>query len=111
MENKKLYKIGEVAKIIGRSNQTIVLWYAAVEAGIDVGAELPEPTMINGFRYFTEEDIEKLINFRNNVKRGSMAEYNRLYKWGTRGADISKRIESGEATPKVHKDKKEEDKA
>ena len=108
MENIKLYKIGEVSKIVGRSPQTISLWYDAVEAGIDVGAELPQPTIIGRFRYFTAEDIDKLVNFRNKVKRGTMAEFNRTFKWGERGKDISKRIESGEATPKVYKEKEEE---
>lgn len=107
MESTKLYKIGEVAKIVGRSPQTISLWYDAVEAGIEVGAELPKPKYLgeNRIRYFNQIDIEMLINFRNKVKRGTMAEFNRNFKWGKRGEDISRRIESGDATPKVHKEK------
>lgn len=108
---KKLYKIGEVAKIIGRSNQTIGLWYDAVKNGVEVDAELPEPKMINGFRHFDEDDIQMLMNFRDNIKRGTMAKYNRENKWGKRGEDISKRIEAGEATPKVYKEKKEKEEA
>lgn len=115
MENTKLYKIGEAAKIVGRSPQTISLWYDAVEAGIEVGAELPKPKYIgeSRIRYFNQDDIEMIINFRNKVKRGTMAEFNRNFKWGKRGEDISKRIESGDATPKVYKEKeiKGEDKA
>lgn len=106
--DEKLYKIGEASKIIGRSPQTISLWYDAVSAGIEVGVKLPEPTYIGRIRYFSQSDIEQLIEFRNKVKRGTLAEFNRNFKWGKRGEDISKRIESGSATPKVAKEKGED---
>lgn len=80
--------IGEAAKIIGRGAQTIKNWYAFQDVqDADLLPEMITGLDGKGTRYFREEDVEKLKQFRDGVKYGMMAEISRS-KWGIRGKQI-----------------------
>ena len=83
IDGEDYLSIGGVAKIIGRSPQTIKSWY--VWAG-DNGVTLPEIVYRGGkkTRYFLIDDIPKLEEFRDSIKYGQMATVSRT-KWGDRG--------------------------
>lgn len=91
---KTLYKIGEAAKYIRRTPQTINLWYT-IEKEMPELLPMPLPTgqHINGIRYFTMDEISQLFDFSYKVTRGTFAKYNRQKKWGVRGQEISARLQ------------------
>lgn len=78
--------IGEVAKKIGRGVVTIKNWYEWAEKNdrLDMLPEMRRDLDARGTRYFREADIPKLIEFRDSIKYGMMADVNRK-KWGERG--------------------------
>lgn len=90
----KKYKIGEAAKFIGKTVQTINLWYA-IEKDMPelLPCALPAGEKINGIRYFTLDEMQLLELFSSKVKRGMFAKYNRKNKWGVRGEEISARLQ------------------
>lgn len=87
--------IGEVSKKVDRSAQTIKNWYRWCEAE---GLTLEEVGLPNfrrdldakGTYHFREEDIEKLIKFRDSISYGQMSEFN-VSRWGKRGKEIESR--------------------
>lgn len=86
MSNTRLITIGELAKEINRSVATIKNWYEWAERH-DKLNELPvmrRDIDKKGTRYFSESDIPKFIEFRENVTYGMMADVSRE-KWGKRG--------------------------
>lgn len=95
--------IGEVSKLVDRSAQTIKNWYKWVSTE---NIEL-EKSGLPGFRrdldakgtyHFKEEDVPKLVEFRQSISYGQMAEFN-VGRWGQRGKEIEARkseIESAE---------------
>lgn len=83
--NGEVYlKIGKVAELIGRTPLTIKNWYEWAELHDCLG-ELPKMERVGkrGVRYYREDDLYKLIRFRNSIRYGSMSEYNEQ-KWGDR---------------------------
>jgi prophage antirepressor-like protein len=97
IDNEIFFSISEVAKILGVTNQTIKNWYKWGK----VVAEKPEPSteekemvrmlpnakmnMDNrATRFFNEEAVEALQQFRGKIAYGIMAEHSRT-RWGTRG--------------------------
>lgn len=79
--------IGQVAKEVGRGVTTIKNWYEWAEEN-DRLDDLPEVKTDfdkRGTRYFKESDIPTLIEFRDSIKYGMMADVNRK-KWGSRGS-------------------------
>lgn len=84
INGQQLYKIGEVAKVVNRTTQTINNWLKAQQAGIHTEIKLPEPIIINRIKYFKEEDLQVFIDYENSIKRGDLADYNRNL-WGVRG--------------------------
>lgn len=73
MLNKKL-NVTEVAVLVGCSVQTINYWYAfkRKEPQNKLAKILPEYSQegTRQTRYWTEEDIFKLITFKNSIPRG-----------------------------------------
>lgn len=80
--------IGEVAKKIKRSTQTIKHWYAWAEKN-DRLRDLPEIKRFGklGVRHFREKDIAKLRHFRDSIAYGMMSDFN-VQNWGERGRRI-----------------------
>lgn len=78
-------RIGEVAKLIDRSALTIKNWYQWAEETDNL--DLLPPIYFIGekrkIRHFREEDVPKLIKFRDSIQYGSMSEFNEK-KWGDR---------------------------
>jgi|SRR5690625_2268260 len=81
--------IGEVAEEIDRGSTTIKNWYEWAEKNgrLDDLPEMKTDFDAKGTRYFREVDIPKLIEFRDNIKYGMMADINRE-KWGQRGRQV-----------------------
>lgn len=93
IEGVTYFTIGEVAKMIDRGPQTIKNWYAWQEREqTDILPQVHNDLDEKKTRYFREEDVPLLIHFRDNIKYGMMAEFNRK-KWGIRGKEIQQNIE------------------
>ena len=92
IDGVKYYKIGEAAKLINKSPQTIKHWYEWVEYTGDKSKQLPKVYHLDnrGTRYFREQDIPALQKFGENIKYGEMSEFN-SYLWGERGQLIRER--------------------
>lgn len=95
VEGENYLTVGETAKLVKRSAQTIKSWYKWVETEETTlsQAGLPEYRRDldqKGTYHFKESDIEKLIEFRENISYGQMADFN-VGRWGKRGKDIESR--------------------
>lgn len=84
----RYYSKREVADLVGRSPQTIVLWDKWSEEEEAKGAKrlIPAPMRIGSgdYRFWNDDDIEAIKLFANTIERGSLAEYSRQ-QWGARG--------------------------
>lgn len=88
----KYYRVSEVCKMVGRSHTTITrVWYGAEEYAKEHNIHFPFvlPTYRTdldkkGSRYWSEEGVQKLIQFRDRILPGDLAFYNREYMWGER---------------------------
>ncbi len=80
-----LLTTGQVALRIKRDKQTVVNWdkYSTKLAKEGKERLIPEPQWIDGCRYWSEEQVEEIKIFANNMTYGTMAEFNRT-KWGKR---------------------------
>jgi hypothetical protein len=87
--------VGDIAKKTKRSNETINIWYKHSTLLRKSGkkAPIPECIRINGIKYWTLSDVEKIVEFSKNIKPGYFASYNRKYSWGERGKLIQKRMD------------------
>lgn len=95
VEGKKYYTAAELSPLIGRSYSTIVAWYDAEKMAKDNNmpfeGELPEIRRdfdLKRTRYWCEDDIPKLIKFRDEIKPGDLSYYNKRIMWGVRGKEI-----------------------
>lgn len=79
-DRKNNFRIGEVAKLINRTPQTIRMWYEW-EGRVDFPQlpELPQPTIFhvdskNQHKYWSRQDLMKMIKFRDAIadNRGIM---------------------------------------
>lgn len=118
VDGVKYYTASEVSPMVGRSYSTIISWYEArdmaSEKGIEFQGELPE--VVRSFdkkrtRYWSEDSVEQLKLFRDNIQPGDLSYYNKRKMWGIRGQEILERQEKKEAEKVVEEevsDKKEE---
>ena len=96
LDGKNYLTIGEVAKIVERSPQTIKYWYKWYDEQTDaVKSEnvLPKTRRdldAKGTHYFLEDDMEALAVFRDLISYGKMSEFNNR-RWGERGTEIRER--------------------
>lgn len=90
-----LYSVGDIAKMTNRSNQTINLWYKYSTLLRKSGrkALIPECRRINGIKYWTVNDADKILEFSKSIKPGYFSSYNRKYSWGERGKLIQKKLD------------------
>lgn len=81
LNNIKYYSSTEVANLIGKSRQTIVNWdkYSYELEAQGKKRLIPSPLRIrkNKNRYWSKEQIEEIRHFRDNIKHGDMAVFNR----------------------------------
>lgn len=94
--------IGEASKLVDRNSQTIKSWYKWCEnEGLTFAeAGLPEYRRdLDGKHtyHFREDDIEKLILFRQSIQYGQMSDFN-VGRWGVRGKEIEARKSEETAT-------------
>jgi LPS sulfotransferase NodH len=95
IEGINFLTIGEVSKIVDRSAQTIKNWYKWCESkGVDF-AEAGLPAFrrdidAKGTYYYEESDVQKLVEFRDSISYGQMADFNSA-RWGQRGKEIEAR--------------------
>lgn len=82
----ELLSTSQVAQRVNRDKQTVVNWDKYSTKLLEVGKDrlIPEPQWIDGCRYWTEEQVDDIINFSRTITYGSLAEFNRT-KWGKRG--------------------------
>ena len=92
VDGVKYLKIGEVAKKIGKSPQTIKHWYEWMSSGPETDKVLPKFYILDKrlTRFFKEEDLPAIIAFSESVKYGEMSDFN-VGLWGERGQLISER--------------------
>lgn len=93
----KYLTIGEVAKILERRTLTIKNWYEWAETQTDA-LEHPLPEVYQDLdqrktRYFKEEDVSLLIEFKKNIQYGQLADVNRV-KWGKKGREVIEKLEA-----------------
>jgi hypothetical protein len=92
IEGIKFYTVAEVCERVGRSAQTIRLWFKAksldAEGLTQQKLQLPNPDnggliIYNGKNYYRDIGIKMLIEYRNSIEneRGSMAHFNSKFKW------------------------------
>lgn len=95
VEGENYLTVGETAKLVKRSAQTIKSWYRWSEQEQKSLDELGLPAYrrdLDGKQtyHFNEKDIPKLIAFREDISYGQMADFN-VGRWGKRGKDIESR--------------------
>lgn len=105
-ENNTTYvPIGMVAKLVGKSNQTVRLWDIWSDELALNGSErlIPESTRFgkNQVRYWTLEEVDKIKSFSRNIKYGELSEFSRT-RWGARKNNLKqdKSLEFRNATKK-----------
>lgn len=110
--NIEYFSGDEVAKQVGRGYRTIVYWYDAKYFAEENNIEFPKglPPVHREFdergtRYWTKEDIQELIKFKNNLKSGSLSFYSRKL-WGKRGKKIQENMDIAKQQ-KLEKEKNE----
>ena len=91
-EGKVYLTIGQVAKQVDRLPITIKNWYEWAEKNNkeDMLPEMHTDFDAKGTRYFKEEDVPKLIEFRDGIKYGMLNDVSRE-KWGKRKNKIKSR--------------------
>ena len=90
IDGVKHYRISEVCEKVGRSQSTIIrVWYGAAEYAAANNIHFPfflpayrTDQDKKGTRYWSEEAVEKLIKFRDSIRPGDLAFYNRIHMWG-----------------------------
>ena len=118
VDGVKYYTASEVSPMVGRSYSTIISWYEARDMASKNGLEFPGelPEIVRSFdkkrtRYWSEDSVEQLKLFRDNIQPGDLSYYNKRKMWGIRGQEILERQEKKEAEKVVEEevsDKKEE---
>ena len=92
IEGVRFYTVAEVSKRVGRSPQTIRLWFKAKSLDSEglTQQKLKLPNEDNGGlivhnskNYYREAVIKMLIEYRKSIEkeRGSMAHFNSKFKW------------------------------
>ena len=71
----KLYKAGEVAFLVGISTETLNLWYRFKKQNPDneyvqLLPDIKHKKDDNKTRYWTEDDVFKLIEYKNTIPQG-----------------------------------------
>ena len=93
VNGEKFLTIGEVGEKIDRLPQTIKRWYdwwKKQDLAIRQKYPLPAEYRVldrKGTRYYREEDLDKLIAFRDNLEYGIMSDFN-IQFWGKKGKEI-----------------------
>lgn len=90
IDGVKHYRISEVCEKVGRSQSTIIrVWYGAAEYAAANNIHFPfflpayrTDQDKKGTRYWSEEAVAKLIKFRDSIRPGDLAFYNRTHMWG-----------------------------
>lgn len=91
VDGVEYYSIGVVAKVIGKSEQTIKLWEKWSDQLEAEGKErfIPKSTRLgkNKTRCWTEEQIIEIKKFSENIKYGDLAKFSRT-RWGEYGKQV-----------------------
>ena len=90
IDGVKHYRISEVCEKVSRSQSTIIrVWYGAAEYAAENNIHFPlflpasrTDQDKKGTRYWSEEAVAKLIKFRDSIRPGDLAFYNRIHMWG-----------------------------
>lgn len=96
ISGEELYTTGDISQIIGKSTQTINLWYkySKILEKQHKKRLIPSCIRINNIKYWDSKGVEKIIEFSNSIQRGDLALLNRANNtWGKRSVEIQKRID------------------
>jgi hypothetical protein len=98
VDGVKYLTIGEVSKLIDRSAQTIKNWYKWAKLNNEEGSLPPfrRDLDLKGTYYFAEDDVPKLIQFRDSISYGQMSDFN-VSRWGQRGKEIEARKQESDS--------------
>ncbi len=90
-------KIGEVAALLGKTPQTIRIWYKYKKEHPQINIQLPETYILDkrGSRYFKEEDFDKLKHFNDSMVYGGISDMT-VRLWGKRGKNVKRRLDRTE---------------
>lgn len=90
INGKKYYTAKEVGMLVNRTHLTVHLWDTWSNELAERGEArlIPEPLKVGkqGTRYWSEEDIEMIKKFANNIQRGDLAEFSKR-QWSKKGKD------------------------
>jgi len=89
INNKRYYTSREVAEMVLRTTQTVVNWdkYSKILEERGENRLIPAPLMIGDKRYWNDEDLKKIIRFRDSIRPGMLSEFS-VRMWGERGRQI-----------------------
>lgn len=80
VDGVRYYTKKEVADLVGVSPQMIQLYHKWSEERVAKGEPrfIPEPVRLeNGYKVWTDEDVEAIKQFRSSLERGDLAEYSK----------------------------------
>jgi len=88
------FTTGDVSALVGKSRLTITNWdkYSDMLEKGQGDRLIPKPLKVNGIRYWTEEQVERIKEFSETMERGTMSYFNREKMWGQRGKKIQDRL-------------------
>lgn len=88
------FTTGDVSTLVGKSRLTITNWdkYSDMLEKGQGDRLIPRPLKVNGIRYWTGEQVERIKKFSETMERGTMSYFNREKMWGQRGEEIRDRL-------------------
>lgn len=93
IDNIMYYTTGDISQEIKQSQQTIWLWdkYSKELEAVNKPRLIPAPALMSGrIRYYTKEQVDEIIEFSKNIKRGDLVEFS-WKQWGKIGEETKKR--------------------
>ena len=90
-EKKEYLSIKACAEIIGVSRMTIYRWYKWYESESNTtDLKLPEIHRFGSYgeKFIKRDELDMLVDFKNKIRNGMMADYNVRHSWGKRGNEL-----------------------
>ena len=89
LDGVEYYTTVKVAKIIGRSRQTVLLWYSYSQEEEKAGRPpfIPSPVIYKNKFLWSRSSVQEIIKFKDKVQYGFLSKYSRAL-WQKRGRDI-----------------------
>lgn len=130
IDGTKYYTTTDVSIYCGKTAQSVILWDKYSDKLEEEGQKrlIPKPIRLGdctirtnfkhldeqkemktgGKRMWSETQLNEIVEFSNNLKRGDLAEFSRE-RWGKRGDEIKERLNKKEFEQNIENAKKMED--